>query len=287
MRMTIATTPDALRNFLDSEPRFLGDSWVAGLEERKQEEASYHDFERSGQKAAEAGHEAGNTHWYGAAQPVADYIFQWMADNAASRYVLDYACGSGPMSLRFAKAGAALVVGIDISEVSIREAVRIAEEQGVSHNTRFLQRDCEATGLPDSSFDVILCSGMLHHLNLERAFPELSRVLKPGGRILCVEALNYNPAIKLYRRLTPEHRTAWEAKHILSLREVRYAKRWFDVQGMRFFCMASPLATLLPAGKARAAGLALGHAIDSVLTRIPLIRLWSWQFAFELVKRPG
>lgn len=172
------------------------------------------------------------------------------------------------MSLAFANAGAKLVVGIDISEVSIRNASEIAERDGLSSRTRFLQRDCEATGLPSDSFDLVLCSGMLHHLNLERAFPELDRLLRPG-----VEALNYNPAIKLYRRLTPQHRTVWESKHILSLREVRYAKKWFKVERMRFFCMAAPLATILPRGSLRNVAMRVGQAIDSALTRLPFVRL--------------
>jgi SAM-dependent methyltransferase len=266
---------------LTDQPQFLGNRWLAGLEERKQEEAEFHDTERSGERELEVGHVAGNAHWYGAAKPVTDYIERWIKDNAPGKDVLDYACGSGPMALRFAKAGASFVVGIDISEVSVRNAEHAAI--GLS-NVRFLQRDCEATGLPDNAFDLILCSGMLHHLDLTRAFPELHRILKPGGRIFCGEALNYNPAIKLYRRLTPELRTGWEAEHILSMKDIRYAQKWFTVEGMHFFCMASPLATLLPLGKARDVALSLGHAIDKVLTRTPLVQLWSWQFTFELVK---
>jgi len=126
---------------------------------------------------------------------------------------------------------------------------------------------------------------MLHHLDLSRAFPELARVMRPGGRILCVEALGYNPIIQLYRDRTPELRTDWEKKHILTMREVDYARTWFDVENIRFFLMAAPLATLLPSGPLRRGFLSVGKLVDSVLTRIPGVRLWSWQFAFELVKR--
>jgi hypothetical protein len=69
------------------------------------------------------------------------------------------------------------------------------------------------------------------------------------------------------------------------MKEVRLAKRWFDVANLKFFMMAAPLTTFLPAGPARRIGLAAGHAVDAVLTRVPVIRLWSWQFTFELVKR--
>lgn len=254
-----------------TEPQLLGDEWVRTLEPRKQEEASFHDSERGVHKVSP------NAHWYGAAKPVAEYIERWISEKAPGKTVLDYACGSGPMSLKFAKAGASSVVGIDISEVSVRMATQAAH--GLS-NARFLQRDCEDTGLPSNTFDLILCSGMLHHLDLTRAFPELYRLLKPGGRVLCVEALNYNPAIKLYRKMTPQLRTAWETEHILSMKDVRFAEQWFRVERMKFFCMVSPLATLIRSERL----MQVGQAVDSVLTRIPLLRLWSWQFTFELVK---
>jgi SAM-dependent methyltransferase len=154
----------------------------------------------------------------------------------------------------------------------------------VSATTRFLQRDCEDTGFPDRTFDAILCSGMLHHLDLARAFPELHRILKPGGRILCVEALSYNPFIQLYRNRTPELRTGWEKEHILGLKDVRLARRWFTVEHLRTHLMAAPLATFLPKGALRQAGLGVGHAVDQVLTRIPGFRWWAWQFTFELVR---
>ena len=268
--------------WLDKEPPYRGNAWVETLEPRKQEEANFHDADREGHQN-ETDRESGNRHWYAATLPIVDYMESRIAANAKGKTVLDYACGSGGMTQRFAKHGASIALGIDISETSVRNAAENAERQGVTH-TRFLQRDCESTGLPDNTFDTILCSGMLHHLDLTRAYPELHRILKPGGRVLCFEALNYNPLIKLYRKLTPQYRTAWEAKHILSMKEVRYARQWFKVENVKFFFMASPLATLLPKGAVRDTGITIGHAVDALLTRVPLLRFWSWQFAFELVK---
>jgi Methylase involved in ubiquinone/menaquinone biosynthesis len=199
---------------------------------------------------------------------------------------LDFACGNGLITIEAAKAGAKLALGIDISEVSVRNAEETAAAAGVSDRTRFLQRDCEDTGLPSNTFSACLCYGMLHHLDLTRAFPELSRIMRPGGRVLCVEALAYNPLIQLYRNRTPHLRTDWEKKHILSMREVRFAEQWFRVENVKFFLLASPVATFLPAGPVRRAGIQLAHLVDAAATRIPGLQLWSWQFAFELVK-PG
>ena len=83
--------------------------------------------------------------------------------------------------------------------------------------------------LQDNSIDALVCCGMLHHLDLSFAFPELRRILKPGGKTLAIEALDYNPVIKFYRYLTPDMRTEWEKAHILSLKDVRFASRFFKV----------------------------------------------------------
>jgi ubiquinone/menaquinone biosynthesis C-methylase UbiE len=272
--------------WIDAQNPFLGEAWLQSLDDRKREEAAFHDHDRA-DKRNEHDDSSSNRRFYSAAQPLRAAIESWLVKNARGSTFLDYACGDGTQAIRAAIAGASLAVGIDVSEVSIRNAITSARIAGVSDSTRFLQRDCEQTSLPDSSFDVCLCSGMLHHLDLKKAFPELSRIMKPGGKILCVEALSYNPIIQLYRELTPSLRTEWEKKHILSLREVRFARRWFNVADMRFFNMISPLATLLPKGTAREIGLRVTHAVDAVLTKVPGLRLWSWVFAFELVKPDG
>jgi len=147
---------------------------------------------------------------------------------AKGKVFLDYACGYAGNALFAASNGASLDIGLDISNVSIENARLKAKEQKLS-NTYFLQADAEDTKIPDSSIDVIICSGMLHHLDLSFAFPELRRILAPNGKILAVESLNYNPFIKLYRFLTPDMRTEWEKHHILSNKDLKFASYFFNV----------------------------------------------------------
>jgi SAM-dependent methyltransferase len=273
---------DFLR-WIDAQPALLSDEWVARLESRKRAEIDFHDADRQDHRDEDPA-STSNRRFYDAAGIVQDYVQRWIEASAPGRVFLDYACGNGKMTLLGASAGAGLSVGIDISPVSVTNSRDNALQAGLGDRCRFLQRDCEATGFPPGSFDICLCSGMLHHLDLSAAFPELHRIMKSGGRILGVEALAYNPAIQLYRRLTPHLRTEFERNHILSLRELRLARRWFRVENVRFFLMAAPLFTLLPAGPIRRGGIALGHAIDAVATRIPFLNLMSWQMTFELVK---
>jgi hypothetical protein len=103
--------------------------------------------------------------------------------------------------------------------------------------------------------------------------------MTPGGKAFAFEALDYNPAIKLYRRLTPAMRTDWEKKHILSLADVDFARRFFDVENVKFWHITSIL------GPHASAALPLLNSVDSLLTRIPGVRLMAWMFTFELVKR--
>jgi SAM-dependent methyltransferase len=281
--MVVSPRSRALAEWIDAQPTTFGDAWVEALDGRKQEEAAFHDADRADHRDEDSS-STSNRRFYAAASLVKDYVDGWARRHARGAVFLDYACGKGKNAIDAALAGAALAVGIDISETSIRNAQENARLAGVADRCRFLQRDCEDTALPEGSFDAVLCSGMLHHLDLDRAFPELRRLLRPGGRILCVEALAYNPVIQLYRDSTPHLRTAWEKEHILGMKDVRRAKRFFRVENLRFFLLTAPLATFLPAGVARRTGLAVAHSIDSVLTRVPLLQLWSWQFSFELVR---
>jgi ubiquinone/menaquinone biosynthesis C-methylase UbiE/uncharacterized protein YbaR (Trm112 family) len=45
----------------------------------------------------------------------------------------------------------------------------------------------EEIPLPDASFDVVYSGGCVHHMTTEKAFPEIARVLRPGGRFAALE----------------------------------------------------------------------------------------------------
>ena len=119
---------------------------------------------------------------------------------------------------------------------------------------------------------------MLHHLDLSYAFPELRRIMKPGGKLLAVEALDYNPAIKLYRQLTPDMRTEWEKAHILSLNDITFASRFFKVKEIKYWhvteFIGAKLTFLYP----------LLKNIDPILEKIPFLKRMAWIFTFQLIK---
>jgi SAM-dependent methyltransferase len=98
--------------------------------------------------------------------------------------VLDVGSGLGIDSVLAAHhAGAAgKVIGIDISQREVSHAQRRADERGL--DVRFAVADMEAIPLPDNVFDVVISNGAFClSPSKEKAFAELFRVLKPGGRI--------------------------------------------------------------------------------------------------------
>ena len=99
--------------------------------------------------------------------------------------VLDLACGTGLVTIRAALAVGpkGLVTGVDLSEKMIGVATKRAEELRLG-NVRFERMDGESLALPDASFDVVLCAlGLMYMPEPELALRELSRVLRPGGRM--------------------------------------------------------------------------------------------------------
>ena len=262
----------------------IGDkAWKETLNKRKLAELEFHDRDRD-RKAVESIDQDtfekfyGNKKYYAATDASREYTKNWIETHAKGKVFLDYACGNGVNAIVAAKSGAALSIGMDISPVSVNNARADAESDSVSDNTLFFQADCENTKLPDNSIDTLICSGMLHHLDLSYAFPEMRRILRPGGRILAIEALDYNPAIKLYRMMTPAMRTEWEKAHILGMKDVEFAKKFFDIGSIKYWHI---LGIAAPHVGSFANVL---HGVDKVLTKIPLVRLMAWIFTFELLK---
>jgi len=254
------------------------------MTDRKQEEAKFHDMLRDPALAQNQQLHArltANRKYYSVARKSRQFYERWLIEHSAGRRVLEYGCGNGQLSLLAAKHGAE-TVGVDISEVSVENARREAARQGLADRARFHVMDCEALQLEDNSFDVVCESGVLHHLDLRKAMPEIARVVKPGGYVICAEALRHNPIIQLYRRLTPQLRTAWETEHILRRGDILVAKRWFGRIEMRFFHLASLAAVPLRETPLFRPVLSALEFVDDFVLRLPLIKWQAWQVVYVL-----
>jgi ubiquinone/menaquinone biosynthesis C-methylase UbiE len=104
--------------------------------------------------------------------------------------VLDVGCGTGTLLIEAAKrvGPSGSTHGIDGSIEMLAHARRKAAAQGIT--AIFVEASAERLPFPDVSFDVVLCTMMLHHLPVPMqiaAVVEMRRVLRPGGRIVIVD----------------------------------------------------------------------------------------------------
>jgi ubiquinone/menaquinone biosynthesis C-methylase UbiE len=104
--------------------------------------------------------------------------------------VLDVGCGTGTLALEVARrAGrAGRVTGIDPST----EQIARARSKAAMHNVPidFQIGVIEHLPFPDQTFDVVLSTLMMHHLQAplkRQGLAEIARVLKPRGRLIIAD----------------------------------------------------------------------------------------------------
>ncbi len=110
---------------------------------------------------------------------------------------LDVGCGCGETTLEFAaRVGpSGSVVGLDVSAPMLGEAERRARERGVA-NARFWNSDAQTHAFSAAEFDVAYSRfGVMFFADPVRAFANLHKALRPGGRLafVCWQALDRNP----------------------------------------------------------------------------------------------
>jgi ubiquinone/menaquinone biosynthesis C-methylase UbiE len=270
------------------------------MEARKQEDIECHDklrtgaFEQRWSPEAEARVASdpmwSNFKYYAVEKESIDLREQWIRERAKGARVLDYCCGNGEEAIMVAKAGAASAVGIDLSEVSIENCRQLAAQAGVSDRVTYKAMDAEALEFPDNAFDLIIEYGVLHHLDLDKAMSELSRVLTPKGAFIGTETLSHNILIKRYRQRTPELRTAWEAEHILGHPQFQLIAKYFDRVDLVFFHLATLAAVPFRKSPLFPYILAPLRLIDTLLLKIPGLKWQAWQVLFIATgprKAPG
>ena len=199
----------------------------------------------------------------------------------AGRRVLEYGCGPGSHSKEMARRGGS-VSGIDISEVGIAQAAETAHAEGLT-GLEYLVMDAQDMTFADDTFDLVVGEGILHHLDLERSYSEISRVLKPGGRAVFMEPLGHNIPMRLFRHFTPKMRT--EDEHPLLKKDLEIAKRYFSNTVFEFFHLSSFGALLFLKTPWFFKFVAWGDKVDKLLFRsVPPLRLQAWYTIMILEK---
>jgi len=145
--------------------------------------------------------------------------YRWAATMAAGKRVLDAACGSGFGTVWLSRAGAASVVGVDLSPETVAYANNAVKLPGVSFETG----DACQLPFPAGTFDLYTSFETIEHVaEPDRLAAEARRVLAPGGIFLCTtpNRLVTNPGTSIhdqpYNRFHMREYTAEELTRELS-----------------------------------------------------------------------
>jgi ubiquinone/menaquinone biosynthesis C-methylase UbiE len=119
------------------------------------------------------------------------------------KHVLEIGCGNGADGVMWAQHGASYT-GVDLTDAAVVAARKHFDVLGLPG--RFEIQNAEKLTFTDESFDFVYSHGVLHHTrNPQRAFAEVYRVLKPGGRAILMlyhkSSFNYHVRIMGYMRL--------------------------------------------------------------------------------------
>jgi SAM-dependent methyltransferase len=174
-----------------------------------------------------------------------------------SESLLDSGCGNGGVA-RLLRSRVREIHAIDVEP-----SEAWSDEEGLT----FQVGDSESLPFESESFDVVHSKDSLHHMESpERAVEEYSRVLKPGGAALIVEANRYNPIFYPHMTLALGH------QHFTRKRFRALVRAVFP--GARFGAFEAHYAP--PLNRA----LGLQHALEESLEHLPPFRPFlSYNFA--------
>lgn len=116
--------------------------------------------------------------------------------------ILDIATGTGDFAIELAKLLPQKITGIDIAEKMLDLGRQKVKQKGLSAKIELMEADCENLPLPDNTYDLATSAfGVRNFENLNKGLSEIYRVLKPGGRVLILEASEPSnmPFKKLYK----------------------------------------------------------------------------------------
>ncbi|GGE22169.1 ubiquinone/menaquinone biosynthesis C-methyltransferase UbiE [Aureimonas endophytica] len=115
----------------------------------------------------------------------------WLAPSRRPGWrFVDVAGGTGDIAFRIVEASGGQASGtvLDINASMLAVGAERAVKRGLAERLAFVEGNAEALGLPDDTFDAYtIAFGIRNVPRIDLALAEAYRVLKPGGRFLCLE----------------------------------------------------------------------------------------------------
>ncbi len=115
-------------------------------------------------------------------------VFVTALDPRPGRTLLDLAGGTGDVGFGWLGAGGGPVILSDINEAMLARGRDRALARGLVSGLTPLVADAESLPLPDRAFDTVsIAFGLRNCTDKDAVLREARRVLRPGGRFLCLE----------------------------------------------------------------------------------------------------
>ncbi|MFV0473563.1 MAG: bifunctional demethylmenaquinone methyltransferase/2-methoxy-6-polyprenyl-1,4-benzoquinol methylase UbiE [Pikeienuella sp.] len=124
-------------------------------------------------------------------------LVDWMAPRRGLK-LLDVAGGTGDISFRVLDRirGEGEAVICDMTAPMLVEGRKRAEAENLSHALSWVCGDAMKLPFPDRSFDLYtIAFGIRNVTRIEEALAEARRVLRPGGRFMCLEFSRVDPPL--------------------------------------------------------------------------------------------
>jgi len=114
--------------------------------------------------------------------------------------ILEVGCGTGQTCILLSMTKTRTVFGTDISVNSLKLGNRFREQNRIK-NLRFLQMNLFRPIFKNEMFDVVICSGVLHHTSDPfTGFQSISKLVKKGGYIIIGLYNKYGRTLTDFRR---------------------------------------------------------------------------------------
>ncbi|MGA2039756.1 MAG: class I SAM-dependent methyltransferase [Bryobacteraceae bacterium] len=123
----------------------------------------------------------------GYATQVATAILAYVGRDAASVDAADIGAGTGIWTRILASHGLHSVVAVEPNDDMREQGIQTSRATGVV----WRKGSAEATGLPDSSADLVSMASSLHWADFDKACDEFHRILRPGGAFVAL----WNPRL--------------------------------------------------------------------------------------------
>ena len=113
-----------------------------------------------------------------------------MINLAPGNVVLDVCGGTGDLAIQAAKSigSEGRVIIYDINRAMMQAGQDKVANKDFESRIRYVQGDAESISFPESNFDAAMVGfGIRNVTNMLKGFGEMYRVLKPGGKMMCLE----------------------------------------------------------------------------------------------------